>query len=157
VGDAAPMWQCPRCGRRFAAQNQTHACAALGSVDSHFAGADPQLRGVFDAIVASTTALGPFDILAEKTRIAFHARMSFAAFSVRRHWLDGHIILARVVSSPRFRRVEIYSRSNVLHAFRLVQPAEVDDELRAWLAEAYAVGQQRHRRISGGDDPPATT
>jgi Domain of unknown function (DUF5655) len=71
--------------------------------------------------------------------------MSFAAFTVRRHWLDGHVVLARQVSSPRFRRVEVYSRSNVLHAFRLTQPEEVDDEVRAWLAEAYAVGQQQHR------------
>jgi hypothetical protein len=115
-------------------------------VDSHFSGADPQVRQVFDAIVAATTALGPFDILAEKTRIAFHARMSFAAFTVRRHWLDGHVVLARQVSSPRFRRIEVYSRANVVHAFRLVRPEEVDDEVRAWLAEAYAVGQQKHRR-----------
>jgi hypothetical protein len=94
--------------------------------------------------VAGTTALGPFEILPEKTRIAFHARMSFAAFTVRRHWLDGHVVLARKVSSPRFRRVEVYSRANVLHAFRLERPDEVDDEVRAWLAEAYAVGLQQH-------------
>jgi Domain of unknown function (DUF5655) len=144
VSGAAPMWRCPRCGRSFANPNQTHTCAELGSVDSHFAGADAAVRQVFDAIVASTTALGPFEILAEKTRIAFHARMSFAAFTVRRHWLDGHVVLARKVSSPRFRRVEVYSRANVLHAFRLERPDEVDDEVRAWLAEAYAVGLHQH-------------
>ena len=146
MSGSAPMWRCPRCGRSFANRNQTHTCAALGSVDSHFAGADPQLREVFDAIVASATGLGPFDILAEKTRIAFHARMSFAAFRVRRHWLDGHVVLAREISSPRFRRIEVYSPSNVLHAFRLTRPDEVDEEVQAWLAEAYAVGQQQHRR-----------
>jgi uncharacterized protein DUF5655 len=146
VSGAAPMWRCPRCGRSFANPNQTHTCAELGSVDSHFAGADPVVREVFDAIVAATTALGPFDILAEKTRIAFHARMSFAAFTVRRHWLDGHVVLARQVFSPRFRWIEVYSRANVVHAFRLARPDDVDEEVRAWLAEAYAVGQQRHRR-----------
>jgi Domain of unknown function (DUF5655) len=146
VSGPAPMWSCPRCGRSFAGQNQTHTCSALGSLDSHFARADAEVRQVFDAVVASTTPLGPFDILAEKTRIAFHARMSFAAFTVRRHWLDGHVVLAREVSSPRFRRVEVYSPANVLHAFRLTQRDEVDDEVRAWLAEAYAVGLQQHRR-----------
>jgi hypothetical protein len=84
--------------------------------------------------------------LAEKTRIAFHARMSFAAFTVHRHFLDGHVVLAREIRSPRFRRVEVYSRSNMVHAFRLVRPEEVDDEVRAWLAEAYEVGQQLHLR-----------
>jgi hypothetical protein len=146
VSDPAPLWQCPRCGRSFANPNQTHTCAALGSVDSHFAGADAGVRETFDAIVASTRKLGPFEILAERTRIAFHARMSFAAFTVRRHFLDGHVVLARELVSPRFRQVEVYSRSNVLHAFRLVRPEEVDDEVRAWLAEAYQVGQQRHLR-----------
>jgi hypothetical protein len=72
--------------------------------------------------------------------------MSFAAFTVRRHWLDGHVVLARQVFSPRFRWIEVYSRANVVHAFRLARPDEVDEEVRAWLAEAYAVGRQRHRR-----------
>jgi hypothetical protein len=53
-------------------------------------------------------------------------------------------VLARRVDSSRFRRVDTYSPRNVLHAFRLTGPAEVDDEFVAWLAEAYQVGQQRH-------------
>ena len=35
---------------------------------------------------------------------------------------------------------------NVLHAFRLHAPDEVDDEVAAWLAEAYRVGAQEHVR-----------
>jgi hypothetical protein len=34
----------------------------------------------------------------------------------------------------------------VLHAFRLHAPDEVDDEVAAWLAEAYRVGAQEHLR-----------
>jgi hypothetical protein len=41
-------------------------------------------------------------------------------------------------------RIETYSPRNVLHALRLRTPAEVDDEFRGWLREAYDVGQQRH-------------
>ncbi len=33
--------------------------------------------------------------------------MSFAAFAPRRRWLDGHLVLARAATSPRFRRVEV--------------------------------------------------
>jgi hypothetical protein len=40
------------------------------------------------------------------------------------------------MESPRFRRVETYSPRNHLHAFRLAGPDEVDDDVRAWLAEA---------------------
>ena len=70
--------------------------------------------------------------------------MSFAAFAARRRWLDGHVVLAHRLDSPRFRRVEEYSPRNVLHAFRLTGPADVDSEVREWLAAAYAVGRQDH-------------
>lgn len=141
-----PMWTCPECGRTFANPNQTHTCAPLGDLDGHFAGTDPAVRAAFDRVVAAVAALGPVSVLPEKSRIALHARMSFAALVPRRRWLDGHLVLARRVDSPRFRRVEVYSPRNVLHAFRLAGPDEVDEEFRGWLAAAYDVGRQRHLR-----------
>jgi len=74
--------------------------------------------------------------------------MSFAAFMPRRHWLDGHLVLARQAHHPLFRKVEVYSARNVLHAFRLTSPAEVDDAFAALVVEAYAVGRQKHLRRS---------
>jgi hypothetical protein len=141
-----PLWVCPRCGRTFANRNQSHACAPLGDLERHFARSEPYVRATFDRALAVVEALGEVTVLPEKTRIALHARMSFAAFVPRRRWLDGHLVLARRVESPRFTRVEVYSPRNVLHAFRLAGPDEVDDELAGWLAEAYAVGEQRHLR-----------
>jgi hypothetical protein len=89
-------------------------------------------------------------VLPEKTRIAFQVRTSFAAFMPRKAWLDGHLVLARKIDSPRFRKVERYSPRNLVHVFRLLSPAEVDDEFEAWLAEAYAVGEQKHLRRQDG-------
>ena len=89
-------------------------------------------------------------MLAEKTRIALQVRMSFAAFMPRRHWLSGHLVLARRIDRPRFVRIDTISRRNVVHAFRLSAPAEVDDEFTAWLAEAYQVGAQQHLRRPAG-------
>jgi len=34
--------------------------------------------------------------------------MSFAAFMPRRNWLNGHLVLARRVDSPRFHKIETY-------------------------------------------------
>jgi Domain of unknown function (DUF5655) len=146
------LWTCPRCGRTFANTNQTHTCARLGDLDRQFDGKAPSVRLTFDRIVGLARALGPVSILPERTRIALHVRMSFAAFQPRRQWLDGHLILARRIDSPRFRRIETYSPRNILHAFRLASPAEVDEEFASWLAEAYRVGEQRHleRRPSDG-------
>src|SRR5205807_4307931 len=96
-------------GRSFASGNQSHACAALGDLDLHFARSSPQVRAAFDAALACVRAVGPVQVLAEKTRIALQVRMSFAAFMPRRDWLNGHLVLARRIDSPRFLRVERHS------------------------------------------------
>ena len=69
------MWTCPRCGRTFAARNQTHTCAPLGDVESHFARSEPRVRAAYEAALAVVRALGPVDVLAERTRIAWHVRV----------------------------------------------------------------------------------
>jgi Domain of unknown function (DUF5655) len=140
------VWACPRCARTFANRKQTHTCAALGDLDDHFAGCAPTVRLTFDRILTVVRALGPVTVLPEKTRIALHLRMSFAAFMPRRLWLNGHLVLARRIDSPRFSKVETYSPRNILHAFRLDAPDEVDQEFAGWLAEAYKVGAQEHLR-----------
>jgi hypothetical protein len=102
------------------------------------------VRAIFNKILALAKQNGPVTVLPEKTRIAFQVRMSFAAFVIRRNWVDGHVVLARRVDNPRFRRVETFSPRNHLHAFRFTNIAEIDAEVAAWFAEAYRVGQQRH-------------
>jgi Domain of unknown function (DUF5655) len=146
TGPERPMWTCPQCGRTFANLNQTHTCARLGELDRHFAMSAPSVRATFDRVIAVVRAYGPFDVLPEKTRIALHARMSFAAFMPRRAWLAGHLVLAREIRSPRFTRIDVYSPRNVVHQFKLRAPDEVDEQFATWLAEAYQVGIQEHLR-----------
>jgi len=140
------MWACPRCARTFANRNQAHACATLGDLAQHFAHASPVVRETFERALAVARSFGPVQVLPERTRIALHARMSFAAFMPRQYWLNGHLVLARHIASPRFTRVDEISARNVVHAFRLTQPGEVDAEFCGWLAEAYQVGVQAHLR-----------
>lgn len=105
---------------------------------------------MFDRLRAAIEAIGPVAVLPEKSRIAFHVRMSFAAVMPRKNWLDGHLVLARRVDSPRFRRIETFSPRNVLHAFRITSPDEIDGEFTGWLAEAYSVGEQHHLDVPAG-------
>lgn len=137
------LWECPDCGRRFANRNQSHVCGRH-DLEHHFAGKPAEVRALYDAFAAEVQALGPVIVLPEKTRIAFQVRMSFAQVTPRKQWLDGHAVLARRLESPRFRSVQTFSPRNHLHVFRIASPADIDDELRGWLAEAYAVGEQRH-------------
>ena len=140
-----PLWMCEHCGRVFAIRNQSHACGTY-SLEHHFDGKSPAIRALFDAVVAAIEEIGPVRILPEKTRIAFQVRMSFAQVTPRKNWLDGHVVLARRLENPRFRKIETFSPRNHLHAFRIMMLEEVDDEFKSWLAEAYQVGEQRHLR-----------
>jgi uncharacterized protein DUF5655 len=136
----------PGCGRNFANRNQGHTCARPGDLDRHFADADRDVRAAFDQVLAAVSAFGPVQVLPEKTRIALQVRMSFAPFTPRRHWLNGHLVLARHADSPRFLKAEELSPRNVVHTFRLASAADVDAEFVSWLAEAYQVGCQQHLR-----------
>ncbi len=158
---ARPLWKCGECGRDFANRNQTHACGRH-DLEHHFANKPPGVRDLFEAVLVMAQSIGPVTVLPEKTRIAFQVRMSFAQLTPRRRWLDGHVVLARRLEHPRFRSIQTFSPRNHLHTFRLASIDDVDDTLRAWLTEAYAVGEQRHlgRNVSdreSGHIPPLDT
>ena len=102
------------------------------------------MRHLFELFVAAVRELGPVVVLPEKTRIAFQVRMSFAQLTPRRSYLVGHLVLDRVSASSIFTRVETISPSNHVHHFRLASAVDVGAEFQAHLAQAYAVGQQRH-------------
>jgi hypothetical protein len=147
---AAALWRCLRCRRQFANRNQSHACGRY-TLASHFVGKPKSVRAIFDKLLAIAKENGPVTVLPEKTRIAFQVRMSFAAFVIRRNWVDGHVVLARRLENPRFRHIETFSPRNHLHAFRFESVDDIDGEVASWFAEAYRVGEQRHLEVRRGD------
>lgn len=140
-----PMWICPQCGRAFANAHQSHACARH-TLTEHLEGKPVWIIALYRQLEAVIQSIGPVIVVPEKTRIAFQVRMSFAAVMLKQRWIDGHVVLARRLDSPRFRRIESISPRNHVHVFRLSSPEEIDAEPTAWIAEAYLVGEQRHLR-----------
>ena len=137
-----PLWICARCGRAFANRNQSHACGRW-TLDHHFAGKPPGVQEIYERFLAMLERFGPVVVLPEKTRIAFQVRMSFAQLTPRRHWVLGHLVLARRVEDPLFTKVESFSPRNHAHHFRLETAKEVE-ALEGFAREAYAVGRQEH-------------
>ena len=137
------LWICSECGRGFANRNQSHSCGR-DSLESHFEGKSAAVRNIFDRFAAALQELGPVTVLPEKSRIAFQARMSFAQLTPKRTWVDGHLVLARRVDSPLFRRVDSISTRNHVHHFRLAAETDITPELLEFMREAYSVGEQKH-------------
>ena len=106
------------------------------------------LKLLFQGVLTLIRECGPVTVLSEKTRIAFHKRMSFMVVSVQQSALRGHFVFARRIEHPRFLRIETFSPRNHVHQFRLTSAEQLDAEFKAWIAEAYSVGEQRHIRAA---------
>ena len=134
------MWTCPRCGHRFRWREQAHSCTSVAVAD-HLSGKPPAVVELYRELERTVLALGPdVHVEAVKTRIAFVARMRFAVATVQRRCLRCHVILHRALDHPRVVSSEALGPSAVVNVFRLDRPDELDDEVRAWLAEAYELG-----------------
>ncbi|MFQ5944455.1 MAG: DUF5655 domain-containing protein [Anaerolineales bacterium] len=144
-GPRRPLWRCPKCDRKFVNRNQWHSCGRF-SVDRHLEGKDASIISVYQRFVRAVRGCGPITLVPIKTRIGFQARITFADIMVRRHWIDCYVILSRRSNNPRFARIESLSRHSHVHHFRVSSPADIDDEVRSWLCQAYRVGLQDHLR-----------
>lgn len=139
-----PLWACPVCGQSFVTRNMPHSCQLVG-LDAFFEGAAPELRELFERYVAAAREHGDVVVNATRSRVALQARMRFAGIErPRKAYLVATFVLTRPIESPRFTRVEYVPPYYYVHRLRLARPADIDGELRAWLAEAYEVGAQRH-------------
>jgi len=69
--------------------------------------------------------------------------MIFAAVSLKQGSLNCHVVLSRRLENPRFTRIESISPQNHVHHFRIQSMDELDDEVYAWLKEAYQVREQK--------------
>ena len=141
--DRARLWKCAKCGRFFANRNQSHSCARH-TLREHLTGKSRHSIALFREFAKLVKRCGRVSVVPEKTRIAFQVRMSFAAVSLRRDRIIGHVVLARHLDNPRFTKVEYISPHNHVHSFCFHSQSELDNEVLAWVREAYRVGQQRH-------------
>lgn len=139
------LWTCPECERRFVNRDQTHSCGRY-TVAEHLKGKSSQVKSMYERFVELVKSCGPVEIVPAKTRIGFQVRMIFAVLSVNKSGLACHVVLSRRLEDPRFTRIESLSPRNHVHHFRIRALEELDDEVVAWLKEAYQVGEQKHLR-----------
>lgn len=138
------LWKCQECGRQFANRNQSHSCGVY-TVEEFLSNKHPHAVLLYQRFAQLVAECGPFMTAPVRTRVGFQVRMIFAAvYNLTDAFLDGHVVLARRLTSPRFRRIESFSPRNHAHYFRIYSFDELDDEVKSWLEEAYRVGKQEH-------------
>lgn len=117
--------------------------ADVPTPEDHFAGF-PQGLQICRAVEHAVATLGDGSVRVTKSQVAFRRRKGFAYL-----WRPGQYIASAVpavlsialphqIRSDRFKEVAHPSANVWIHHLELRDAAEVDDEVRQWLADAYA-------------------
>ena len=137
------LWTCPRCGHQFVNKNQWHSCRRV-DVEAAFKGKPPVIRALFDRFREMVESCGPVTLVPYHNRVGFMVRVRFAGAIPKTRWLEVGFWLPRRIDHPRMYKIETLYPDVHIHRLRVTRVDELDDELREWLREAYAVGRQEH-------------
>jgi LmbE family N-acetylglucosaminyl deacetylase len=110
--------------------------------EDYFAG-HPDARAVFEKVRAVLSRLGPVEVRASKSQVAFRRRRGFAFL-----WLPGRYLskptaevvlsigLGRHDPSARFKEVAHPAPAQWMHHLEIHDIGDIDDEVVGWLQEA---------------------
>jgi hypothetical protein len=108
--------------------------------DALYAGAKAGLRPLHDALLGQIRALGAFDTTPKKGYLSLRRRKQFAMIQPSTaSRIDVGLILP--AATPATGRLEPAAKFNPLftHRVRITAATDLDDELRGWIAAAYAL------------------
>ena len=113
------------------------------TLDEFFAGYD-DAGPLFDAVRACAESLGTVRLRVTRSQVALSRRIGFAwAWMPDRYLGTGHaplvlsVALRRRDASLRWKEVVEPAPGLFMHHLEVREPADIDDEVRAWLEEAW--------------------
>jgi hypothetical protein len=130
-------WTCPECGRQFGRRNQSHECAPALSLEDYFATSRPMERPIFQAVVEHLETVGALRVEAVMVGILFKRQRTFAELRPKRDRVVLSVLLSRPLQHARIVKTWHGAGQRTAYFVDLRTPAEVDDEVRDWLTEAY--------------------
>ncbi|MDF1542815.1 MAG: DUF5655 domain-containing protein [Anaerosomatales bacterium] len=115
------------------------------TLDEFFADREPDSRELFEAVRAAVESVGPAQVRATGSQVAFRRRTAFAWAWVPGRYLRGSdlpplvlsIGLRRRDASPRWKEVVEPAPGRFMHHLEVRSADDLDDEVREWLAEAW--------------------
>jgi len=114
------------------------------TVDEFFAGQD-ESRQIFEAVRDTIEDIGPAELRVGRSQISFRRRRAFAWVWRPGQYLRGKSApLVLTLSfperdpSPRWKEVVVASPGHFTHHLELYSADDIDDQVRAWLREAWA-------------------
>jgi hypothetical protein len=112
-------------------------CLPGNSVAETFAGQRAWQRPICDAVIEHVESLGPVHVDAVGVGVFLKHQSKFAELRPMARALSLALVLPRPVEDDRFTRRLVGSANRFWHFLRLTGVAEVDEQVRGWLDEAY--------------------
>lgn len=107
------------------------------SLDEYFSTGPAHERPIFEAVMAHLDTLGPVYVEPVSVGIFLKHNRTFAQLRPMQRWVALWFSLPRRVEHRTItRKVERY-HGRYYHVANLREPADLDDQLRGWLTEAY--------------------
>jgi hypothetical protein len=106
------------------------------TLEEYFSTGPERERPVFDAVMGRLDGIGPVHVEPVSVGIFLKRERTFAELRPMVRWVALSFTLGRTLDDPRVTR-RIVSGSRTYHVVRLRGPEDVDDDVAAWLAEAY--------------------
>ena len=113
------------------------------TIEEFFAGQTAS-RTIFDALMAATRFVGPTEMRATKSQVAFRRRNIFALV-----WMPGKYLRGKSAPlvltfsfrpkdpSPRWKEIVEPAPGRFTHHLELWSASDIDHKVRAWLQEAW--------------------
>ncbi len=113
------------------------------SIKYHFAGKSPLVRELNDLLLTMLHKFGSIVEEPKKTSIHLVNVSALAGVEVRQNYLLLNIKTDYPIDNPRIERSERISVRRFHHRVRITATAEIDDELKRWLKDAYNLSGAR--------------
>ncbi|MGI9149617.1 MAG: DUF5655 domain-containing protein [Chloroflexota bacterium] len=106
-------------------------------MDEYFATARAFERPIFEAVSEHLERVGPLQVEAVRVGILFKRQRTFAELRPKRDRVVLSVLLSRPLRHPRIARTWHGRGQRMAYFVDLRGPAEVDEDVRDWLTEAY--------------------
>jgi hypothetical protein len=133
-------WTCPRCERTFGAVGRQHVCEPGLTLREFLDDALPIAEPVVDRILGHLRSLDRHDeLIVDPIPSVVLLKNGPVVCTVRsmRKWVAIGFTLDRKLDSPRLSRKVSSRGGRHDHVVNVTDPDEVDDELLAWVGEAF--------------------
>ena len=112
-------------------------CSPGLTVEEYFSTGPAHERPIFEAVIAHLRTVGPVHVEPVQVGVFLKRARTFAELRPKDRWVALSFSLDREVRHRTIVRKVTPYRDRYFHVANVEAPADVDDDIRAWLTEAY--------------------